>query len=342
MGSHLSVGFQAPIKAADADLASSSGLLHIEGVAIDSSVNSNKWQILSQDLDFAAVTLTGAQLRMDHSESVVGVVGKVNQASRVGDTVVFTAEVGDPALNQKILRGYVNSVSVQVDSDDVECSKCQKQTRKEGVLVHLCPGAWEIIHKPLVRELSIVASPAYKNTKFSPCLASFSLAMNAIQREDFLKALNVKERQNRDRVRASLDNLVKNQSKLVASAVANPGIVARVDALRQSTRKLFGKDDPLTDQVEAIFLDLKISLLSKKFSQLRDRETLLSGSAKQLAAAKKNAQLLHTHEEDLTEEEDLQLDMLVDRTVNGSRLYGSFLNPYTMKALKTGVREAAA
>ena len=35
-------------------------------------------------------------------------------------------------------------------------------------LIHLCPGAWEIVHKPMVRELSIVASPAYKTTEFKP------------------------------------------------------------------------------------------------------------------------------------------------------------------------------
>jgi antitoxin component HigA of HigAB toxin-antitoxin module len=53
------------------------------------------------------------------------------------------------------------------------------------MLVHLCPGAWEIVHKPKVRELSIVASPAYKTTEFHP--VGFAAAMNDSQYDAILK-----------------------------------------------------------------------------------------------------------------------------------------------------------
>jgi hypothetical protein len=53
------------------------------------------------------------------------------------------------------------------------------------MLVHLCPGAWEIVHKPKVRELSIVASPAYQNTQFHP--VGFAAAMNDSQYDAILK-----------------------------------------------------------------------------------------------------------------------------------------------------------
>jgi hypothetical protein len=101
--------------------------------------------------------------------------------------VYFRAEVGEEKLIEKILRGYVTHVSVQVDSDDVECSKCKRPTRKEGMLIHLCPGAWEIVHKPKVRELSIVASPAYKNTEFKP--VGFAAAMDSSQNDAKFEAL---------------------------------------------------------------------------------------------------------------------------------------------------------
>lgn len=154
-------------------------LLNIEGTAIDTSVNANKWQVPEEDLDYLLETLRGAQLRADHAESVFMVVGKVPEAGRQGQEVYFKGEVGDEKLIEKILRGYVDHVSIQVDSDEVECSKCKKPTRNEGVMIHLCPGAWEIVHKPRVRELSIVASPAYKNTTFKP--TGFSSAMNEQQ-----------------------------------------------------------------------------------------------------------------------------------------------------------------
>jgi hypothetical protein len=163
----------------DAQYALKEKLLNIEGVAVDSSVNLNKWQVPEEDLDFFVSTLIGAQLRIDHAESAMAVIGKVPEGKRLGSTVQFRAEIGDAAIIEKVIRGYLTHVSVQVDSDDVECSKCKRPTRKEGVLVHLCPGAWEIVHKPKVRELSIVASPAYKNTTFAPL--GFAAAMNEDQ-----------------------------------------------------------------------------------------------------------------------------------------------------------------
>ena len=180
-----------PFKAQEgvsADLALKEKLLNIEGIAIDSSVNSNKWQVPEEDLDVLSQSLLGAQLRMDHAESVLMVVGKVSKTSHVGNQVLFSAEVGDEKLIEKILRSYVTHVSIQVDSDDVECSVCKKPTRSEGMLIHLCPGAWEIVHKPKVRELSIVASPAYENTAFRP--VGFGAAMNEGQWAAVMKSVS--------------------------------------------------------------------------------------------------------------------------------------------------------
>ena len=172
----------------DAQFALREKLINIEGLAVDTSVNKNKWQVPEEDLQFFTQTLQGAQLRADHAESVFMIVGKVPEAKRQGQEVFFRAEVGgEEKLIDKILRGYVKYVSVQVDSDDVECSKCHKPTRNEGMLVHLCPDAWEIVHKPRVRELSIVASPAYEKTEFKP--VGFAAAMN----EDQIKSLVICE-----------------------------------------------------------------------------------------------------------------------------------------------------
>jgi hypothetical protein len=177
-----------PFKAQEgvsAEYALKEKLVNIEGVAIDSTVNANKWQVPDEDLDFFVSTLINAQMRIDHAESAMAVIGKVPEGKRIGNTAWFRAEIGDLAIIEKVLRGYLTHVSVQVDSDDVECSKCKKPTRKEGMLVHLCPGAWEIVHKPKVRELSIVASPAYKNTEFKP--VGFAAAMNDSQYDAILK-----------------------------------------------------------------------------------------------------------------------------------------------------------
>jgi hypothetical protein len=187
----MQLRYYVPFKAQEgvsAEYALKEKLVNIEGVAIDTSVNANKWQVPEEDLDFFTESLKGAQLRADHAESVFMVVGKVPDAQRQGQEVFFKGEVGgEEKLIDKILRGYIKYVSVQVDSDDVECSKCKRPTRKEGMLVHLCPGAWEIVHKPKVRELSIVASPAYEKTEFHP--VGFFTAMNEGQWDAILKSV---------------------------------------------------------------------------------------------------------------------------------------------------------
>jgi hypothetical protein len=184
---NMQLKYYVPFKAQggqDAQLAVKENLINIEGVAIDTSVNTNKWQVPEEDLDFFVSSLQGAQLRIDHAESAMAVIGKVPESKRLGSTAWFRAEIGEASIIAKVLRGYLTHVSVQVDSDDVECSKCGKQTRKEGMLVHLCPGAWEVVHKPKVRELSIVASPAYQTTEFKP--VGFAAAMDASQEKAHL------------------------------------------------------------------------------------------------------------------------------------------------------------
>jgi len=208
-----------PFKAQEgvsAEYALKEKLLNIEGVAIDTSVNANKWQIPDEDLDFFVQSLQGAQLRVDHAESALMVVGKLTEAKRDGNRVLFRAEVGEEKLIEKILRNYVNHVSAQVDSDDVECSKCKKPTRKEGMLVHLCPGAWEIVHKPKVRELSIVASPAYTNTEFQP--VGFYAAMN----EDQWKAIVKRQDETSTIIQTLTNSQLSEDNKDVGSRQKEP------------------------------------------------------------------------------------------------------------------------
>lgn len=191
---NVSLKYFVPFKAQEgitAEYALKEKLLNIEGLAIDTSVNTNKWQVPAEDLDYFISTLINSQLRVDHAESALAVIGRVPQAKRIGDTAWFRAEIGDVPIIEKVLRGYLTHVSVQVDSDQVECSKCFKPTRKEGMLIHLCPGAWEKVHKPKVRELSIVASPAYEKTTFTP--VGFAAAMNANQKASYGQRLTSEE-----------------------------------------------------------------------------------------------------------------------------------------------------
>ena len=141
----------------------------IEGQAIDTSVNKNRWQVPEEDLDYFASTLQEAQVRINHGEKVEAVKGIVTKSKRLGDVVFFEAEVsGDPVLLTQIEKKYLRMVSPKVVSDEIICSLCGGHTRDDNmVMVHLCAGAYEIVHKPRCVELSIVAEGAYENNHFS-------------------------------------------------------------------------------------------------------------------------------------------------------------------------------
>ena len=84
----------------------------IEGQAIDTSVNKNRWQVPSEDLDFFCETLKKAGLRINHGDSTEIVKGLVTKAKRVGDQVFFEAEAsGDPVLLTQIEKKYLRMVS---------------------------------------------------------------------------------------------------------------------------------------------------------------------------------------------------------------------------------------
>ena len=144
-------------------------VLEIGGQAIDCSVNANNWQVPPEELDYFIASSQNVQIRVDHGDTVEHVKGGINFLRREGDAVVFGGEVsGDEQLVDKILREYVNCVSPSVVGD-FECSLCRANTRDAELnLVHLCVGAWEVVRRPRLVELSIVTKGAYEKCKFKP------------------------------------------------------------------------------------------------------------------------------------------------------------------------------
>ena len=162
----------------------------IEGQAIDSSVNKNRWCVPEEDLDYFASTLQEAQVSgLITAEKVEAVKGKVTKTKRLGDVVFFEAEIsGDPVLLTQIEKKYLRMVSPKVVSDEIVCSLCSGRTRDDNmVMVHLCAGAYEIVHKPRCVELSIVAEGAYENNLFH--LKGFAAAMDESQRKALIASV---------------------------------------------------------------------------------------------------------------------------------------------------------
>jgi hypothetical protein len=161
----------------------------IEGQAIDTSVNKNRWQVPSEDLDFFCETLKTATIRINHGDSTESVKGLVNKAKHIGEKVFFEAEVSsDPVLLTQIEKKYLRMVSPRVVSDNVVCSLCRGKTRDADMrVIHLCAGAWEIMHQPRCVELSIVADAAYENNIFH--FKGFAAAMDESQRQGLIASI---------------------------------------------------------------------------------------------------------------------------------------------------------
>ena len=174
-------------------------VLLIQGTAIDDTVNENSWQVPAEELPYFVASGQNAQIRVDHGDRVEDIKGVINilhlpQTSADGRIVVpFEGEVsGDEELLAKIEREYVNSVSPRI-LGEAYCSLCGSRSRDDQMnLVHICRGAWEIMRRPRLVELSIVSIGAYEHAKFKP--VGFAAAMKVDQQQAIRKALSAKEK----------------------------------------------------------------------------------------------------------------------------------------------------
>ena len=140
-------------------------------------------------LGLFCLSLKDAQVRINHGEKVGTIKGLVTKTKRLGDSVFFEAEVsGDPLLLTQIEKNHLRMVSPKVGSDNIVCSLCQGKIRDANMaMVHLCAGAWEIVHKPRCVELSIVAEGAYENNLFH--LKGFAAAMDESQHKALIASI---------------------------------------------------------------------------------------------------------------------------------------------------------
>lgn len=167
----------------------------LKGVLIDNTVNENSWQILAEDLPDIAAQSVGIQLRLDHSEEVEKVKGKIlfaevdqphDEDKADWDPAIdvphihFEAELitNDQDILIPVMHGYVDHVSIGADAENVYCSECGKPTRP----FKICKCAsHDILHGITVKEYSIITNPAYKNASFVPFTAAVSKHLKELE-----------------------------------------------------------------------------------------------------------------------------------------------------------------
>ena len=178
----------------------------LRGVLIDNTVNENNWQILEKDLPDIAAQSVGTQLRVDHSENVRDVKGKILSAE-LDQPHEFDKADWDPAIDVPhihyeaelvtddaeitipILQGYVNHVSIGADAEHVYCSECGKPTRP--IKRCNCNGH-DILEGIEVKEYSIITNPAYDNAQFVTFTAAVNKHLDEMKEGDILETTPVK------------------------------------------------------------------------------------------------------------------------------------------------------
>jgi hypothetical protein len=145
----------------------------LDGIAVTDEKNANNWALKPGELDGVAAQLkdTGnshVQLRVNHGSDVQDVCGRVLTAEHKGNDVPFHARIttADPKILVPVISGDVDHVSIQLDAATAECSVCGKEI--DALRPCGCKDAHTVISNVKVRELSIVADPAYERTHFAP------------------------------------------------------------------------------------------------------------------------------------------------------------------------------
>jgi len=163
-----------------ADLSEDKDLI-IEGIAVDTSVNENKWAVPEDELESLTTQFNAKrQVRVDHSKSFRDIVGYIEKAERDGSKIKFRARIHDPIIQKIILKNpTAHYVSIGALAEDVKCSKCEKASKPFRTCK--CEGAHDIVRKLKLRELSFITDPAYESTEFQP-VGFFASVTSAIDK----------------------------------------------------------------------------------------------------------------------------------------------------------------
>jgi hypothetical protein len=166
------------VEAAELSLNDGIQVLTFEGTAFDDSMNQNKWRIPEDEWDGIIQQIkNGIKIQKDHNPSVDATIGKTLDAWKDtinGTKVVrFKAESIDPNINIKIMKGYLNTVSIAGNAGQMLCAVCGKMTKPIKTCRHK---EGEDVRQLVAQEMSFVTDPAYKTATITPI--SFSACVN--------------------------------------------------------------------------------------------------------------------------------------------------------------------
>jgi hypothetical protein len=269
----------------------------IRGVCLDCSVNRNNWQVPEDELEGVAKRSVNAQIRLDHSQSVRDVKGKIlkTEVDEPHDEVKepwdlpnkfphihYEAELitNEANIIIPILQGYVDHVSIGVDSKNVHCSNCGEATRPGKTCE--CEGAWEVVHNARVNEYSFVCSPAYENTYFKPYEASEKTEEKA-EECDCKDKKECEKIEKTDRIQEVSSEEIEDDQE-VASIENEENQFLASENTEENNEEITEKDDDVMveDETKLDSLIEMVSKLSASYTDLVESNTKLVASNNEL------------------------------------------------------------
>ena len=170
-------------------------------MAIDGTRNRNDWGITAERLKSFGDKLAGRQLRMDHGDKALDVIGQVGSTIHTPDTdqVYSTAWTHEYEIAKRLHLGTLDSVSVQARATAVECGNCGTQIDRCK-----CNDKWKSLIDPEPVELSVVSEGAYPGARV---ISGFRAAIDQYFQEETSMSNELK---------AMADELSKLQAQIAA------------------------------------------------------------------------------------------------------------------------------
>jgi len=232
------VFYKRPIIQEELDIAGEKKL-YIVGNAVETGISRNKVDYTPEELQTAAKTLIGKPILLNHDDTDVrNIVGRVIDARYENGGVPFKAEIDteELAIVSKIRKGFINSVSIGAEYDDI-------YTDESGIK-H--PSGLRFV------ELSLIPIPGVSNATISQVIEE---RYELKKMEDEKMELEEISRQNEE-LRKQMEDMKKCNEKFMAD------IQAKETSKAQETAKI--------EEVSATKkLEEKLRELEKKLEERR-------------------------------------------------------------------------
>lgn len=200
-------------------------------MAIDASRNRNDWGISAERLGSFADKMRGIQLRMDHGDKALDVIGRVDNVQHNPNTheVYADAWTHEESIARRLHMGSLDAVSMQARAKNVECGSCQAAMEKCK-----CGDSWKSLVDPEPVEMSTVAEGAYDGARV---ISGFRAALDK----------EVKNMSDYDELKAQFEEVKKLVASLHKAEAPLPDTPAPTKTDNTDKKKMGhtpGDDDP--------------------------------------------------------------------------------------------------